>query len=126
MSVSIMEMPESCLECPAQFDGKCVVMPPDKAAETLSKGRPEWCPLVAVGTCAPNVFWLEEVDETADSGETAVWEALGHRIGFMKHPLSEDYRCPLCGYEAYTVFAPPPSVCPRCHARMSMPEDESK
>ena len=44
------------------------------------------------------------------------WISLGHQIGFLKHPWSEDYRCSLCGYEAYTIGTPPPKVCPQCHA----------
>ena len=44
------------------------------------------------------------------------WIPLGHQIGFLKHPFSEDYRCSLCGYEAYTLCSEPPNVCPQCHA----------
>lgn len=61
-------------------------------------------------------FEIEEGEEVKE----AKWEALGHRIGFLKHPLSEDFRCSNCGYEAYTIFAPPPEKCPRCKAKMTL------
>lgn len=58
-----------------------------------------------------------------NSNKTGVWEPLGHRIGFGKHPLSEDFRCPLCGYEAYTVLNPPLNRCPRCNAELSLKQE---
>ena len=53
------------------------------------------------------------------------WIPLGHQIGFMKHPWSEDYRCSLCGYEAYTLLSLPPTVCPQCHANNILDEAET-
>ena len=53
------------------------------------------------------------------------WIPLGHQIGFLKHPWSEDYRCSLCGYEAYTLLSLPPDVCPQCHAHNSIDEAEN-
>lgn len=61
------------------------------------------------GTCV----WAESKSVTEARGK---WIPLGHQIGFLKHPWSEDYRCSLCGYEAYTIGTPPPKVCPQCHA----------
>ena len=46
------------------------------------------------------------------------WIPLGHRMGFLKHPDSEDFKCPVCGYEQYTVYMLPPKACPRCHTEM--------
>jgi len=46
------------------------------------------------------------------------WIPLGHRPGYLKHPWSEDYKCSLCGYEAYTILMEPPELCPNCHAEM--------
>ena len=54
------------------------------------------------------------------------WIPLGHQIGFLKHPWSEDYRCSLCGYEAYTIGTPPPSICPQCHANNTIYEGENQ
>jgi len=47
-----------------------------------------------------------------------VWEPLGHRMGFLKHPDSEDYKCSICGYESYTLYSFPPKTCPECGADM--------
>lgn len=47
-----------------------------------------------------------------------IWESLGHRIGLFKHPDSEDYKCSLCGYKAYTIYSSPPQTCPNCGAYM--------
>lgn len=46
------------------------------------------------------------------------WIPLGYRSGFLKNPDSEDFRCSICGYEAYTLFFPPPERCPSCGAKM--------
>ena len=46
------------------------------------------------------------------------WEPLGHRMGVFKHPDSEDYKCSVCGYESYTIYALPPKTCPECGADM--------
>ena len=46
----------------------------------------------------------------ANRGLHGKWEPLGHRIGIGKHPHSEEYRCSLCGYEAYTVYSGEKSV----------------
>ena len=46
------------------------------------------------------------------------WIPLGHRMGFLKHPDSEDYKCPVCEYEQYTLYMLPPKVCPRCQTEM--------
>ena len=54
-----------------------------------------------------------------------VWESLGHRSGLLSHPGSEDFRCSLCGYEAYTIFPPPPNRCPICRAKMVVQEGKS-
>lgn len=54
----------------------------------------------------------------ANRGLHGKWEPLGHRIGIGKHPHSEEYRCSLCGYEAYTVYSEPPDQCPNCMADM--------
>lgn len=51
------------------------------------------------------------------------WIPLGHRIGLLKHPDSEDYKCPVCGYEQYTVYFKPPRYCPKCNSEMSNGED---
>ena len=46
-----MKMPKTCIECPLQFGGLCMVVPPDlddgQVAPTVDecKGRTEWCPL---------------------------------------------------------------------------------
>ena len=53
------------------------------------------------------------------------WIPLGHQIGFGKHPWSEDYRCSLCGYEAYTLLSLPPDVCPQCHANNTIYKEEN-
>ena len=53
---------------------------------------------------------------------SAEWICLGHRIGFLKHPDSVDWKCSNCGYESYWV-APP--VCPKCHAKMDKTIDLS-
>ena len=47
-----------------------------------------------------------------------VWEPLGHRMGFLKHPDSEGYKCSICGYESYTLYIFPPKTCPECGADM--------
>ena len=52
----------------------------------------------------------------------AEWICLGHRIGFLKHPDSVDWKCSNCGYESYWT-APP--VCPKCHAKMDKTIDLS-
>lgn len=54
------------------------------------------------------------------------WICLGHQIGILKHPYSIDYRCSLCGYEAYTLFSLPPDVCPQCHAHNSIDEENTQ
>lgn len=46
------------------------------------------------------------------------WEPLGHRMGVLKHPDSEDYKCSICGYESYTLYPLPPKTCPECGADM--------
>ena len=51
------------------------------------------------------------------------WIPLGHRPGFCKHPYSEDYKCPVCGYEQYTIYMMPPKRCPRCNSEMGNGED---
>ena len=48
----------------------------------------------------------------------AEWIPLGHNIGFLKHPLSEDFKCSNCGYEYYNLMSPLPKTCPECGARM--------
>lgn len=54
-----------------------------------------------------------------------VWEPLGHRPRLLSHPGAEDFRCSLCGYEAYTIFAQPPNRCPICRAKMVVQEGKS-
>lgn len=54
-------------------------------------------------------------------GKVGTWQSLGHRIGYLKHPWSEDFKCSICGYEQYTLLFPPPDVCPKCGARMAKP-----
>ena len=76
------------------------------------------------GTCEASVFeWLnsEWAGEKKPGGD-AEWISLGHRMGFCKHPYSEDFKCSQCGYEAYTIppLVGPPDVCPGCGARMTM------
>ena len=51
------------------------------------------------------------------------WIPLGHRPGYLKHPDSEDYKCPVCGYEQYTIYMMPPKRCPRCNSEMGNGED---
>ena len=53
-----------------------------------------------------------------NEGAHGEWISLGHRMGPMKHPWSEDYKCPFCGYEQYTVLSYPPESCPRCGAKL--------
>ena len=49
----------------------------------------------------------------------AVWQPIGHRIGFCKHPDSVDYKCSLCGHEIYTLYDLGfLEICPNCGARM--------
>ena len=89
------------------------------------------CPLCEklgeTGDCAKSVLmWLKsEWVEEKPEGE-AKWISLGHRIGFCKHPYSEDFKCSQCGYEAYTIppLIGPPDICPECGARMTMGEEE--
>ena len=52
----------------------------------------------------------------------ATWICLGHRIGFLKHPYSVDWKCSNCGYESYWVT---PSVCPNCGAKMDEVKEDA-
>ena len=56
----------------------------------------------------------------ADKGH---WICLGHRIGKLKHPYSVDYKCSVCGYEAYWFT---PDKCPQCHTEMIQPWEEEE
>lgn len=67
--------------------------------------------------------WLGEEHIFEGSGIIAKWIPLGHRSGFLKHPYSEDFKCSYCGYEEYTIFMPPPKMCPHCHAQMDEVEN---
>lgn len=69
--------------------------------------------------------WLDDEREevTGHDGESGKWIPLGHRMGVLKHPFSEDYRCSLCGYEQYTIFEYPPRECPKCRATMTLGEE---
>lgn len=69
------------------------------------------------------MLWQNEQDGTDNSDKDGTWEPLGHRMGPCKHPWSEDYKCSLCGYEAYTVFDPPPDRCPKCNARLRLEQE---
>ena len=57
-------------------------------------------------------------EQKQNTGKRGEWIPLGHRMGVCKHPYSEDFKCSLCGYEAYTLFFDPPETCPNCGARM--------
>jgi len=69
--------------------------------------------------------WLDDEHEevTGHYGESGKWIPLGHRMGVLKHPFSEDYRCSLCGYEQYTIFEYPPRECPKCGATMTLGDE---
>lgn len=67
-------------------------------------------------------LWEKEKDGAVVRNEKkiGIWEPLGHRIGFMNHPMSEWFKCSLCGYEQYVVFSDPSSKCPECGATMKV------
>ena len=54
---------------------------------------------------------LEEVADVIDRMPTiendwrpkGKWIPLGHRMGVFKHPMSEDFKCSVCGYEVYSI-----------------------
>lgn len=55
----------------------------------------------------------------------AEWIPLRHNMGFLTHPLSEDFKCSNCGYEYnrsrykyYNLMSPLPKICPECGAKM--------
>ena len=51
------------------------------------------------------------------------WISLGHRMGYLKHPYSVDYKCSECGYETYWFT---PNKCPQCHTEMIQPWEEEE
>lgn len=58
-----------------------------------------------------------------NSDKSGAWIPLGHRSGTLSHPWSEDFKCPFCGYEAYTILTLPPERCPRCHAKLMLEQE---
>lgn len=62
-------------------------------------------------------------EEDTDESVIAEWICLGHRIGYLKHPYSIDYKCSNCGYEEYTLLSYPPERCSKCRAYMKGKED---
>jgi len=52
-------------------------------------------------------------------GKEGYWIQLGHRMGTLKHPMSVDYKCSLCGFEEYTLFIDPPMECRNCGGVMT-------
>lgn len=59
-----------------------------------------------------------------NKGKTGEWICLGHRIGFLKHPWSVDYKCPFCDHEEYTLLMGPPSECPHCGATLEQGREQ--
>lgn len=74
----------------------------------------DFCP-----TCGADMRGGEN-DETPQEQKlvSAEWIPLGHRMGPFKHPLSEDYKCSVCGHEVYTLMWTPPEYCPACRSFM--------
>ena len=64
IAVKEFKMPESCMLCPMQFAGMCIVAPSgitDRVAESyeeaLIMAKPKWCPLVEVEE--KHAHWIE-------------------------------------------------------------------
>lgn len=70
---------------------------------------------------APTIIPAEvDMENQMKVGE---WIPLGHRSGYLKHPWSEDFKCPFCGYEQYTLMMDPPNRCPKCWASLKLKKE---
>lgn len=64
IAVKGFKMPNSCMLCPMQFAGSCIVAPPcakGRVAESYDEAliipKPKWCPLVEVDQ--KHAAWIE-------------------------------------------------------------------
>ena len=68
---------------------------------------------------------VEALIPVQDWRPKAVWISLGHQMGFLKHPCSEDFKCSNCGYVLYSLFElHHPKTCPECGAEMTGTDNE--
>ena len=60
-----------------------------------------YCSRFGISNKGPDFFCAEgkKGEDMGNREKVGEWIALGHQIGMFKHPWSEDYKCPFCGYE---------------------------
>lgn len=89
-----------------------------------------YCKRFGISNRGPDFFCAEgkKEEDMGNREKVGEWIALGHQSGMFKHPWSEDYKCPFCGYEQYTLLTEPPNRCPIClaHLRKKIDADAVK